>query len=174
LDEQARRGRFEAQVLPHLDAAFNLARWLMRNHHDAEDVVQDACTRAYQFLDGLRGDRARPWLLAIVRNCAYSRMEANRKSAAAGEDELLDIEAPGPDPESAAARADERRRVNQALARLPVEFREVLVLREIEELSYREIAQVAGIPIGTVMSRLSRGRQLLINHFAAGEAEGLR
>ena len=86
MSEDARRTRFEAQVLPHLDAAWNLARWLTRNEHDAQDVVQDACVRAYQFLDGLRGDKARPWLLAIVRNTAYSWMEANRRGTAAPED----------------------------------------------------------------------------------------
>src|SRR5262245_52588389 len=95
-DDGARR-RFEAQVLPHLDAAWNLARWLMRNHHDAEDVVQDACARAFQFIDSLRGDKARPWLLGIVRNCAYTRLEANRKATPAGDETGIEATDPGPE-----------------------------------------------------------------------------
>src|SRR3954463_13040415 len=103
-DEAAQR-RFEACVLPHLDAAWNLARWLMRNHHDAEDVVQEACARAFQFIGSLRGDKARPWLLGIVRNCAYTRLEANRKAAPSGDE--TEIEAADPGPEALAALGDE-------------------------------------------------------------------
>ncbi len=136
------RRRFEQQVLPHIDAAFNLARWLTRNDHDAEDVVQDAMLRAYRHFEGLRGE-ARPWLLAIVRNACFSWMQRNRPA------ELL------------LARELDRRMLNEAIAALPLQFREVLILRELEDLSYREIARIANVPIGTVMSRLARARRLL-------------
>jgi len=153
------RARFEQQVLPHLDAAFNLARWLTRNDHDAEDVVQEALLRAYRFFDGLRG-APRPWLLAIVRNACFSWLQANRPA------ELHAIDGPeqesdAPGPEALAARDVDRRRLNEAIAALPVQFREVLVLRELEDLAYKDIARIAEIPIGTVMSRLSRARRQL-------------
>jgi RNA polymerase sigma-70 factor (ECF subfamily) len=145
-----RRARFEQLVMPHLDAAFNLARWITRNDHDAEDVLQEAMLRAYRFCDGLRGE-ARPWLLAIVRNACFTWLRANRPA---------DL-APGPDAEALAARELDRRLLNEAIGALPAQFREVLVLRELEDLSYREIARVVDAPIGTVMSRLSRARRLL-------------
>ena len=152
--------RFEALFLPHLDAAYNLARWLSRSHQDGEDIVQEAFLRAYRFFDGFRGDNARPWLLAIVRNTAMSWLEEGRSSSATREyDADRHAEGHADGPESLLARKDERGQVNAALARLPVEFREVLILREMEDLSYREIAQIAAIPIGTVMSRLSRARK---------------
>jgi RNA polymerase sigma-70 factor (ECF subfamily) len=155
-----RRARFEQLVMPHLDAAFNLARWITRNDHDAEDVLQEAMLRAYRFCDGLRGE-ARPWLLAIVRNACFTWMQANRPAdLAPGPDaEALADEAPGP--EALAARELDRRLLNEAIGALPAQFREVLVLRELEDLSYREIARVVDAPIGTVMSRLSRARRLL-------------
>ena len=152
------RKRFEAQVLPHVDAAYNLARWLTRNDHDAEDVVQEALLRAYRHLDGLRGE-ARPWLLAIVRNACFSWLRANRPAELAVLDEP---EADTPGPEAILARELDRRAVNQAIAALPVPFREALVLRELEDLSYKDIARIAGVPIGTVMSRLARARRLLM------------
>ena len=172
--EQSKTQRFEAQMLPHLDAAWNLARWLTRSDHDAEDVVQEAYLRALRFFDGFHGAQSRPWLLAIVRNTAYSWMEKNRTGTVPlAEDGTHDgIDDAGP--ESLAMRGDERRRVNAALARLPTEFREVMVLREMEDLSYREIAQVAAIPLGTVMSRLARGRKLLSGYLAGGEKESIR
>jgi RNA polymerase sigma-70 factor (ECF subfamily) len=152
------RARFEEQVLPHLDAAYNLARWLTRNDHDAEDVLQDALLRAYRFFDGLRGD-ARPWLLAIVRNACWSWLQANRPAELAVIDEP-EVETPGP--EAILAHELDRRAVNEAIAALPVPFREALVLRELEGLSYKDIARIAGVPIGTVMSRLARARRLLM------------
>ena len=155
----AERERFERTVLPHLDAAYNLARWLTRNDHDAEDVLQEAMLRAYRHFAGLRGE-PRPWLLAVVRNACWSWLQANRPA----ESEPLDDDFPDealPGPEAMLARALDRRMLNEAIAALPVQFREVLVLRELEDLPYRDIARVAGVPIGTVMSRLARARRLL-------------
>jgi RNA polymerase sigma-70 factor, ECF subfamily len=154
-----RRARFEQQLLPHLDAAHNLARWLTRNDADAQDVVQDSFLRAYRFFDGLRGE-PRPWLLAIVRNVAFSWLRKNRPGELAPLDEELADES-APSPEALTARSMDRRMLNEAIAALPAQFREVLVLRELEDLSYRDIARVADIPIGTVMSRLARARRLL-------------
>ena len=157
------RRRFEQQVLPHIDAAFNLARWLTRNDHDAEDVVQDAMLRAYRHFEGLRGE-ARPWLLAIVRNACFSWMQRNRPAElAAGPDaEAAEAaSAPADGPEALLARELDRRMLNKAIAALPFPFREALILRELEDLYYREIARIANVPIGTVMSRLARARRLL-------------
>jgi len=154
---------FENIVLPHLDAAFNYARWLTRNDADAEDVVQDACVRAMRFFSSLRDDDARPWLFTIVRNTWYSR--ASRRSTAR-EAALPDgaVEEPHDealDPEERLMQQHTVARVRAALEQLPVDFREVMVLREIEGLSYKEIAAVVRVPIGTVMSRLARARERL-------------
>src|SRR4051812_16854354 len=143
-----------------MDAAYNLARWLTRNDHDAEDVVQEAMLRAYRFFDGLRGE-PRPWLLAIVRNACFSWLQANRPADLAAVDEASAEMQDTETPETLAARSLDRRMLNEAIAALPVQFREVLVLRELEDLSYKDIARIAGIPIGTVMSRLARARRLL-------------
>jgi RNA polymerase sigma-70 factor (ECF subfamily) len=158
----ARARKFEQLVLPHLDAAYNLARWLTRNDHDAQDVVQEAMLRAYRFFDGLRGE-PRPWLLAIVRNSCYTWLQINRPAELSGyDDQLAPAETADEDgPEAQAARSIDRRLLNEAIAALPAQFREVLVLRELEDLSYRDIARIADIPIGTVMSRLARSRRLL-------------
>jgi len=159
--------RFEQLVLPHLDAAYNLARWLARDDHRAQDVVQDAIVRAMKFFDGFRGVNARPWLLAIVRNTYLSSLRAMQREDLRPDldDEPADTD-PEPnayelDPSLALERKWERERITRAMERLPLEFREVLVLRELEDLSYKEIAEIAGIPIGTVMSRLSRARRSL-------------
>lgn len=145
-----------------MDAAYNLARWLTRNDHDAKDVLQEAMLRAYRFCDGLRGE-PRPWLLAIVRNACFTWLRANRPGdvAPAGEAEGAEPAAEADGPEALAARQLDRRLLNEAIAALPAQFREVLVLRELEELSYRDIARVVDVPIGTVMSRLARARRLL-------------
>jgi RNA polymerase sigma-70 factor (ECF subfamily) len=157
-----RKRRFEQLVLPHFDAAYNLARWLTRNDQDARDVVQEAVLRAYRFFDGLRGE-AKPWLLAIVRNSCLTWLAANRPAENVGfEDgavELLPSDEDGP--EVLAARNFDRRMLNQAIAGLPAQFREVLILRELEDMSYKDIARVADVPIGTVMSRLARARRML-------------
>ena len=173
------RRRFEAQVLPHLDAAHNLARWLARSPADAEDIVQEAILRAYRGFDGFRGGDAKPWLLAIVRNCFFTTVAQARKkmhvplpeeSDANEEPALIDK---SPDPELAAIRAGQSRNLDQMVAGLPPEFREVLVLREMEDLSYRDIAQATGTPIGTVMSRLARARALLKERWLR-DVEGVR
>jgi RNA polymerase sigma-70 factor (ECF subfamily) len=165
--------RFEQLVLPHLDSAVNLARWLLRNRADAEDVVQEAMLRAYRFFESFRGGDARAWLLQIVRNSCYSWLEKNRPAELAVEfDEQLH-QRPGLNPETLAAQADERQRLMLALESLPPRAREVLVLRELEDCSYKEIAEIAGIPMGTVMSTLSRARERLqqaLTRAAAKEA----
>jgi RNA polymerase sigma factor (sigma-70 family) len=174
-----RRRRFEAQALPHLDAAYNLARWLARSPADADDIVQEAILRAYRGFDGFRGDDAKPWLLAIVRNCFFTAVgqARQRMSAplpeenAANDDAALVDEAP--DPELAAIRADHSRKLDKVIAALPREFREVLILREMEDLSYRDIAQITGSPIGTVMSRLARARTALKETWLR-DVEGVR
>ena len=159
------QGRFAASVLPHLDAAHNLARWLVRDAHDAQDVVQDALVRALRHFDGFRGGDPRPWLLAIVRNAAFAWLGSRRPGEVEVPDDELDaalaVGAPPSDPESLAIRRAERREIDAAIAALPIAFREALVLRELEELSYRDIARITDVPIGTVMSRLSRARHLL-------------
>jgi len=161
----SRLARFESGVLPHLDAAYNLARWLTRNDHDAEDVVQEAFMRALRYFDGMKGTDARPWLLGIVRNTCYTWLEKNRPADLVPLDDFEALAAetasPAATPEVILLQSANRKLVNQALEELPVGYREVIVMREIEDMSYKEIASVAGIPIGTVMSRLSRGRELL-------------
>ena len=145
-----------------MDAAYNLARWLTRNDQDARDVVQESMLRAFRFFDGLRGE-ARPWLLALVRNACMSWLKANRPAELAGYDPAapeLEI-ADENTPETLALRALDRRVLNEALAALPPHFREALILREMEDLSYKDIARVTAVPIGTVMSRLARARRLL-------------
>ena len=158
---------FEAVILPHLDAAYNLARWLTRNSADADDVVQEAALRAATYFGGFRGTNPRAWLLQIVRNVAYASKKLVRGAVLValpeeGKDRPLpELVDPGDDPEVALGRREDIRRVTRLLAMLPTELRETLVLREIEELSYKEIAQITETPIGTVMSRLWRGRQML-------------
>ena len=172
------RQDFEAVVLPHLDAAYNLARWLTRNAHDAEDVVQEAVLRAATYFAGFRGTNPRAWLLQIVRNTAYGARGLVRGgiTVALPEDPRSGATAPelvdgSDDPEQALLKREDRARVMRLLAGLPLELREALVLREIEELSYKEIAQITQIPIGTVMSRLWRARHLLATAVQAQEGQ---
>jgi RNA polymerase sigma-70 factor (ECF subfamily) len=153
-----RRRRFEAQALPHLDAAYNLARWLSRSPSDADDIVQDAMLRAFRGFDGFRGDDIRAWLLTIVRNCCRSVGTASRRRGHTELDE--EIAADAPNPEETAIETSRRRRLDAMIALLPEEFREVLILREMEDMSYRHIAEITGSPIGTVMSRLARARAI--------------
>jgi RNA polymerase sigma-70 factor (ECF subfamily) len=165
-----RRRRFEAQALPHMDAAYNLARWLSRSPADADDIVQDAMLRAFRGFDGFRGGDARAWLLTIVRNCWRSAGSAtSRRGHTALDDGLADA-APGP--EETAVQSGQQRRLDALVGRLPEDFREVLVLRELEDMSYREIAEVTGAPIGTVMSRLARARILLRDYAQENVKEG--
>jgi RNA polymerase sigma-70 factor (ECF subfamily) len=155
--------RFEALVLPHLDSAYNLARWLTRDSQDAQDVVQDACVRALKYLGSLERSDARAWFLAIVRNAFYDWVGRNRPAEIVHDEDAVDaaVDAASSSPEQAAVRNAELRVLSDAVAALPVQYREVLILRELEELSYKEIASIADIPVGTVMSRLARARALL-------------
>jgi RNA polymerase sigma-70 factor (ECF subfamily) len=157
------RSRFENLMLPHLDAAYNLARWLTRNEHDAQDLVQESYLRAWKFFAGFKGEEGRVWLLAIVRNTSISKLRKERTHGPllALDEEAHPIAANAPDPQQVLGLKEESELLHRALADLPLDYREVLVLREIEGLSYREIAEVAGIAVGTVMSRLARGRQKL-------------
>jgi RNA polymerase sigma-70 factor (ECF subfamily) len=168
--------RFEAIVLPHLDAAYTLARYLTRNAHDAEDVVQDACLRALKYFDSFRGEEgtsARAWLLAIVRNTAFSSVRRQSPEAAALEFDEVQHSGAAADqhPESVLLRSAAKESLGRALDRLAPEFREVIVLRELEGLSYKEISDVAGVPVGTVMSRLSRARARLQEALREEEGE---
>ena len=167
--------RFEAVVLPHLDAAYTLARYLTRNAQDAEDVVQDACLRAMKHVEGFSGEEgtsARAWLLAIVRNTAYSSRRRHRAEDLATEfDEKTHSSAVADEhPEAALLRSAAKESLSRALDGLALEYREVIVLRELQGLSYKEISEVAGVPVGTVMSRLSRARTRLQQ--AVREEEG--
>jgi RNA polymerase sigma-70 factor, ECF subfamily len=163
VDEHERAGLFEQKVLPHLDAAYNLARWLAGNDHDAQDVAQEASLRAFKFFGSFRGDEPRAWLLAIVRNTFYTWLRKNRRPEKVVEidDETLDIEDSSANLEAANPQFMDANAVRRAIADLPVEFREIVVLREMEGFSYKEIADLADVPIGTVMSRLARARKLL-------------
>lgn len=167
---------FEQTVLPHLDAAYNLARWLVRNTHDAEDIVQEACLRAVKFFGGYQGGDARAWLLRIVRNTAYSFLEKRRPADLAEEfDETLHATDTGkPDAEMTLVQSVESGILKEALEALPVRFREVLILRELEGLSYKEIAEIADIPIGTVMSSLARSRAQLRERISRGREGEVR
>jgi RNA polymerase sigma factor (sigma-70 family) len=163
-----KRARFEAQVLPHLDAAYRFARWLAaRSSVEVDDLVQEAFLRAFRGFDGLRGGDVRAWVLAIVRNCHATAIRRERRRAIVPlPDEDSEPIASGavaavPGPETASLATDERRTLEELIAALPPEQREVLALREIEGLSYREIGVVTGVPIGTVMSRLARARAAL-------------
>lgn len=168
MDERERLKLFEERVLPHLDAAYNLARWLAGNDHDAQDVAQEASLRAFRFFEKFRGENARGWLLAIVRNTFYTWLRKNRPpedtveindDVLAAEDDLANAEAINPQFGDADA-------VRRAIAELPLEIREIVVLREMEGFSYKEVAELADVPIGTVMSRLARGRKLLQKRLA--------
>jgi len=158
--EESEVARFEEVVLPHLGAAYNLARWLVGNQDDAEDVVQESYLRALKFFTGFRGGNGRPWLLAIVRNTCYTWLRDNRMDTLTTElDEDMPLVDTGDvNPEALLIAAARRELVQRALEQLPAEFREVVVLRELEGMSYKEIAEVAVVPVGTVMSRLARAR----------------
>lgn len=178
-----RAERFEQVVLAHLDAAYNLARWLIGRPSDAEDVVQDAMLRAFRAADGCREETARPWLLRIVRNTAYDWMTSRNAAKVSGFADINPDDAdgtafvadmftePAETPEDLMIKEDDRRLMNDLIAGLPVVFREMVVLRELEELSYKEIAEIAGVPIGTVMSRLARARGLLQTAWSVKNAD---
>jgi RNA polymerase sigma-70 factor (ECF subfamily) len=163
LQKQDKLASFEEAVLPHLNAAYNLAYWLTRNDTDAEDVVQEAYLRAFKFFGGFHGTDGRSWLLAIVRNTCYTWMQHNRSPELCIplDDETDEIESTDLDPEALLLQRADTLLVRRALEELPIEFREVLVFRELEEMSYKQIAIITELPLGTVMSRLARGRKRL-------------
>lgn len=171
MKRQDNHGDFEQVMLPHLDAAYNLARWLMRDPSIAEDVVQDAYERARKYFAAFHGGSGRAWLLQIVRDAAYSTLEAQRGrmevslSLGTPTDEEggvdMDLPDPNPDPEMMLTQRQDLAALNDALNALPVAWRECLILREVEALSYKEMAQITNVPIGTVMSRLAGARQAL-------------
>ncbi len=163
MPEQSKAVRFEEIALPHLSAAYNLARWLVRNDHDAEDVVQEAYLRAFKYFGGYRGGESRTWLLTIVRNSCYSWLQRNRARELSNSLDETNEEATVDyaNPETRLLQEADAEMVREALAELPIEFREVMIMRELEELSYKDIAVIADLPIGTVMSRLARGRKRL-------------
>ncbi len=158
------RARFETSVLAHLDAAYNLARWLTQNDDAAADAVQDASLRAFRFFDSQSGPSAKAWFMAVVRNTCMDWLRDQQKHGRheTYDEDLHALPAAARDqPDAALARAAEAGRVHACIAALPPDFREVIVLRELEEMSYKEISAIVDVPIGTVMSRLSRGRDLL-------------
>jgi RNA polymerase sigma factor (sigma-70 family) len=167
-------GRFEQVILPHLDAAHNLARWLLRGGSDAEDLVQEASLRAWRGFNTFRGSDGRGWLLAIVRNTCFSWLRKNRRQELSDEfdEDIHSSATDAPDPERLLFEGLDATRVQQALEDLPAEFREAIVLRELEGLSYKEIGDIAGVPIGTVMSRLARARKRLQNTLAVQTRKG--
>ena len=179
---QGRHGDFEQVMLPHLDAAYNLARWLVRDPSVAEDVVQDAYERACKYFEAFRGGSGLAWLLQIVRSAAYStlnaqrrRMEVSLSSGTRAADETgvdMDIPDSSPGPEAMLAQRQDLAALDDALNALPVAWRECLILRELEQLSYKQIARIADIPIGTVMSRLSRARQALQREAFGDDRQG--
>jgi RNA polymerase sigma-70 factor (ECF subfamily) len=158
--------RFEQVIVPHLDAAYNLARWLTGNDHDAADVVQEAFLRALQFFGGFRGDQGRAWLLAIVRHSCFTWLKKHRRHlpVLTFDEEMHSSACESPNPEQLMMREEDQQLLRQALEELPVEYREIIVLRELEGFSYKEIAEISKIPVGTVMSRLARGRDRLQQH----------
>jgi RNA polymerase sigma-70 factor, ECF subfamily len=163
LTEPSRLTEFERQILPHLDAAYSLARFLMRNDQDAEDVVQEASLRAFRFFESLRGENSRAWFLSIVRNTSFTALKRNRPDEAnvVFDEELHGTQSPPMDAGAALDRIQDRQTVRTAIEQLPAEFREAITLRELEGCSYKEIADIAGVPIGTIMSRLARARRQL-------------
>ena len=168
MPKEIKVARFEQSVLPHLGAAYNLARWLLRNPADAEDVVQESYLRAFRFFGGYHGGDIRAWLLTIVRNTTYTWLQQNRSRELAEpiNDEVEGIQDDALDPETLVIQSAGVEALREALNELPIEFREIIVLREFEELSYKEISAIAEIPIGTVMSRLARARRRLQEQLA--------
>jgi RNA polymerase sigma factor (sigma-70 family) len=171
--EPTTRIRFEDTLLPHLSAAYNLARWLTRNDQDAEDVVQEAYLRAWKFFGSFHGGESRPWLLTIVRRTCYTWLQHNRAHGEVTEfdDEHHSVASAEANPETLLLHRVDAQELRHALEALPLEFREVIILRELEDCSYKEIAAITDVPLGTVMSRLARARQRL-QHWLVSQAQG--
>lgn len=169
MQEHTQRLRFEQLILPHLDAAYNLARWLTQNDQDAQDMVQEAYLRAFRSFQSFRGGDSRTWLLTIVRNTCYTWLHQQRaeKLSIPFQEELHDVECETLNPEGLYLHRIDQQRLREGLEALPVEFREVMILRGLEECSYKEISAITHIPLGTVMSRLARGRKWLLRYLIA-------
>lgn len=172
--DDEKRERFSRAITPHIDAAYNLARWLTGDDAHAQDIAQDAVLRAWQYFDSLRGDAGRPWLLGIVRRTFFDWRAGQKRDAQHEEplepethEQVADESLWAQSPESWAARFADAAALNAALAELPLHYREALVLRELEDLSYKEIARVIDVPVGTVMSRLARARELMLKSLKA-------
>ena len=163
LINQDKQAQFEQTILPHINAAFNLARWLIKNDQDAEDIVQESCLRAYKYFASYHGGDSRAWLLTIVRNTCYTWLHDNQAQGLTVDldEEMSTAASDGDDPEQRLQIQADQQSVTQALEELPAAYRELIVLRELEGMSYKEIALIAAVPIGTVMSRLARARQRL-------------
>jgi RNA polymerase sigma factor (sigma-70 family) len=172
MNDQEKLRRFESEMLPFMNDAYNLARWLVQNDQDAHDMVQEAYLRAFRFFSGMREATSRAWLLRIVRNVCYDHLR-KRQVPDSSDSQQEDLPDTNPSPEAALQTKSEIAAVRSALANLPEDFRTVLVLREMEELSYREISEITQVPIGTVMSRLARGRQHLADALKGMRAKGL-
>ena len=179
---QSKLARFEACALPHMDASYNLARWLTRNDHDAADIMQEAYLRAFRFFDGFHGTDARAWLLTIVRNTFYTWLTQNRSQDFTPFDEEVHghtaehgaiCDPVTTNPETLMLQQADQQLLRLALEALPVEFREVVVLRELEDMSYRQIAAITSLPVGTVMSRLARGRKRLLEGLSEATKTGV-
>jgi RNA polymerase sigma factor (sigma-70 family) len=163
MNDEHTRARFETLMLPLMNDAYNLARWLMRNQEDAEDMVQESYLKAFRFFAGFQGTNCRAWFLRIVRNTCYTALGSRhmKDKQVPLDSEVDEIEDPAPLPPTSLAKKATVEAVREAIAALPVDFREVVVLRELQGLSYKEISEVSGVPLGTVMSRLARGRHQL-------------
>ena len=168
------RSRFEEAMLVHLDAAYNLARWLTRDASDAEDVVQEAYLRAFKFFDGFRGGDCRSWILKIVRNTSYTWLQKNRPSEITGDLDEEMHEAKSGNPERQLVENADHQMLKELLEQIPAGFREVIVMRDIEGLSYKEISSITELPLGTVMSRLARARKRLKTEAMARSGGGAR
>jgi RNA polymerase sigma factor (sigma-70 family) len=164
MNDQGRRIRFENQMLPLMSEAYNLARWMMKNEPDARDAVQDAYLKAFRYFESFHGDSGRAWLLRIVRNVCYDALRARdsqRNVISLDEQTAAEVPDSKPGPNVLAIQNSTKLRVREALEALPLEFKTVIILREFDGFSYKEISEIMGVPVGTVMSRLSRARQQL-------------
>jgi RNA polymerase sigma factor (sigma-70 family) len=164
MNEQSRRIHFENQMLPLMPEAYNLARWIMKNEPDARDVVQDAYVKAFRYFESFHGDSGRAWLLRIVRNVCYDALrvrDSQRNIVSLDEETVAEVPDSKPGPNVLAIQNSTKLRIREALEALPLEFKTVIILREFDGLSYKEISDIAGVPVGTVMSRLSRARRQL-------------